>query len=75
VYVDERGKRWKIEFLLRDPEQELKDKKSKILIKERLRIRGGNNINMLGFISFLGLIYRKGGCIKHTTSKLLINTK
>ena len=27
VYVDERGKRWKIEFLLRDPEQELKDKK------------------------------------------------
>ncbi|GKW34027.1 hypothetical protein PEC730217_28070 [Pectobacterium carotovorum subsp. carotovorum] len=27
VYVDERGKKWKIEVLLRDPEQELKDKK------------------------------------------------
>jgi hypothetical protein len=29
VYVDEIGKKWKVEFLLRDSEQELKDKKER----------------------------------------------
>ena len=29
VYVDEIGKKWKVEFLLRDSEQELKDNKER----------------------------------------------
>ncbi|POY53465.1 hypothetical protein F018LOC_03130 [Pectobacterium versatile] len=37
VYVDERGKKWKIEFLLRDPEQELKDKKDQEFNKREAR--------------------------------------
>jgi hypothetical protein len=82
VYVDEIGKKWKVEFLLRDSEQELKDKKERNLIGERFRTKEKmsirNNLHVLGeenSFCFLNLHTGKGNCIqkKHTTFKMSRN--
>lgn len=40
--MDERGKKWMIEFLLRDPEQELKDKKEMEFNKREAQSKRNN---------------------------------